>query len=74
MERGSTELSEVVLPERVDDLKKISAWHDCRNKQKHTNTRTEQLLETTVFNTYSLVENVTASGHSMNNEMAKFPC
>lgn len=35
MERGSTELSEVVLPERVDALKKTSAWHDYMHTHKH---------------------------------------
>lgn len=35
VERGSTELSEVVLPERVDALKNTSAWEDFKHRQKH---------------------------------------
>lgn len=44
MERGSTELSEVVLPERVDALKKISAWHDYMPTQTHRGHIDDNLL------------------------------
>lgn len=53
VERGSTELSEVVLPERVDALKKTSAWQDYMHTDTHIN-KSSVIINLYVFNTSSV--------------------